>query len=154
MLCCIGCGILRSEVAQLKAWFHPRHQLLILVSNEFLTCIFSHNAIRHHLVAMLVCLHIGILALGLEISVKARLGHDDGHLLVVIWIVCLYCHILDVWTYTECGIRRQSPWSCSPGRKIRLTPVCPFSVGIGYLEEGCTCCVLHVAIATRLVELV
>ena len=104
MLVGISCGILRSEVAQLQARLHPRHQLLILVSNEFLTCIFSHNAIRHHLVAMLVCLHIGILALGLQISVQTRLCHDDSHLLVVIRIICLHCHILDVWTYAECGI--------------------------------------------------
>ena len=152
----IFCHELRSEVVHLLAWLHPRHKLLVVHSLEFCTLEVAGNAPWAHLLLLVKRSQLALLALlpRLQVSLDEVLSHNDGDRLTIIEIVCLNRNVVDLRTNAERNIRRQSPRSCSPCHEVRLAPLCPLFLRIADEELNGSCQVLHVAIATGLVELV
>ena len=100
----IGLHVVGCILIQLGRGFHPRHQLLILQTDQLLTCIPANDAIRHKLLALIVFRHlaaIGNCTLRSEIGIQTALCQDDGDLLTVITIVGLHSHIVNLRTYAE-----------------------------------------------------
>ena len=93
-------------------------------------------------------------SLRLQISGESVLSHNYHYLLVGVGIVGLHHAVGVAWSHAESGVRRQCPWCCCPCGEICLSPFAPLRLRFRELEEGCGCGVLHVAVATRLVQLV
>ncbi len=154
MCLCVFTDIWRRIVIQLLAWSHPWHQLRICHPDEFGTGISANNAIRYSLLAVLVCTHGKFFSFGLKITFQTVLGHYHGYRFVGIRIVRLHSHIRETRTNTQGCIRWQRPWCRCPRRKIRCAPFRPLSFWVGNLEQCRHRGIFHVAVASRLVQLV
>ena len=90
----------RSIFVNLCSRLHPWHQLLVVHTLKFATCVFAYYSVRNNLVTMLVFFHRRVFAFLLEVCAEQRFCNDYSQLLVVIRIVCLYGKILYRWTNT------------------------------------------------------
>ena len=80
----ISLHIVGSILIEFGRRLYPWHQLLVLQTNEFLTCITAYDTIRHELLTLIVLRHlltVGDVALGCEVSIQSALCQDDGDLL-------------------------------------------------------------------------
>ena len=142
----------RCIAIQLLRWFHPRHQLLVLHSHQFWSHVFAHDAVRYHLVTMLVAFQWHILTLWLQVCPNQCLCHHHSNRLVIVDIVSLYGYILDLWSHAESHVGRQCPRSCGPCHEVRLTPLGPLLFWIQGLEERSYRSILHIAVAAWLIQ--
>ena len=100
----IGLHIVGGILIELCRRLYPRHQLLILQTNQLFTSIAAHNTIRHKLLALIVLRHlltVSDISLWCEVSIQAALSQNDGDLLTVIGIIGLHSHIVNLRTDTE-----------------------------------------------------
>ena len=104
MSSCVLLNIVGSILVELSRWLNPRHELLILHTNQLLTSVMTYDAIRNKLLALIVLRHlvaISHVTLWCEISVKAALCQNNGNLLAIISVICLNSYIVDLRTYAE-----------------------------------------------------
>ena len=141
-------------VTLLNHRLHPWIELCIVHANEVGTLILSNHAIRNHLVASLVLLKWELSAGRVEVRRQQWFCKYHGDRLTAVAVICLHCNIVNLWTYAECCIRWQCPRSSCPGEEIWSTPLCHLRLWIKHTELCHGCSILHVAVATRLVELV
>ena len=133
------------------------HQLLVLHTHEVGTLITGHDAIGNQLFATRIFGHIATIGNGTlcgQIGIQTSLGEHQCYLVGSIRIIGLHSDIVDFGTYAECRISSQRPRCRRPGKEIRCTPLCHLGLRILHLELCGTGGVLHVTIATRLVQLV
>ena len=155
--------VVGSILVELGRRLHPRHELLVLQSDELFSRVSANNAIGHELLALVVLGHfltVGDVSLWRQIGVQPAFGQYDGHLLAVVGIVGLYGHIVNLRAYAEGRVRGQRPGRRRPGHEVKVSPTgisrTPgFSGQFTYRPEqrrhrG----VLHVAVAAGLVQLV
>ena len=143
-----------SIVIHLLARLHPRHQLLILHAHEVGTLEFSHDAVRHHLVAWLEFVHRKLCSFWLQIRIHKVLCHHGTDFLSVVWVVGLYANIINLWSHTKSCVRRQCPRSGGPCQEAWHTPVLHLRLWIECFEDGGAGGIFHITIATWLVQLV
>ena len=104
MSCCILLNIVGSILVELSRRLHPRHQLLIFKAYKLLTCITTHDAIRHELLTLVVLRHIltiSYVTLWSQISIQSAFSQDNSYLFSVIGIICLNSYVVDFRAYTE-----------------------------------------------------
>ena len=134
--------------------FDTRNELFILHSFEFCTHKVACNLPRNHLVTLLVAVQVGIFSCLVEISRKACFSHDHGNWLTCIRIVALYADIFYFWSNAESAIGRQCPRGRCPCEEIGCAPLfLKFDIlKLLDLELCRTRCVLHITVASRLVQ--
>ncbi len=118
---------------------HPGHQLTVVHAHE---------------VAARVARHDFIVSLVLEISAQARLCHDGGHRLPSVGILRLHRYIGDFGTHAQGSVRGQRPGRGGPGKQHRLAMSAELRQGVDNLKLSSDGRILHVAVATGLVQLV
>ncbi len=152
----ILCHKLRSEVIDLLARFHPRHQLLVVHAFELGTLHAVNDAPRALLLLLVEWQEVALLALlvSLQVSIDTALRHNQSHWLAIVEIISLDGNIVNLRTHTESHVGWQCPRCGSPSDEIRFAPLGPLSLRILDQELCCGGEVLHVAITTRLVQLV
>ena len=159
MLLGILLDIWSSKFVQLLTWLHPLVKLFVLHTHKVTALVTSYDAIRKFAAIHLVDvegLHLGksLKLLACKIGLKTCLGHYDGQLVTIIWVEGLNGYIVNIRTHAESGIRRQSPRCSGPGNEYRLTPFGHLRPWIKSLEDSRHCGILHITIATRLIEFV
>ena len=136
--------------------FDSGHQLLILHTDEVSTLVASHDTIGNQLLTPFVLRQltaIGDSTLGRQIGIQTGLCQNDGDGFGGIGIVGLDGYIVNLRTYTQCGVRCQRPRRGRPCQEIRCTPLSHLRLRVLHLELCRTCCIFHVTIATGLVQL-
>ena len=126
-------------------------------AHEVGTLVAAYDAIGHELLSFLIFGHLAVVAdesLGVQVGTHASLGHDDGDGLGIVGVVGLNGHVVDFRAYAECSVGGQRPRCGRPCHEVRLAPASPFLTRIYGLEECGHRRILHVAIATRQVQLV
>ena len=134
--------------------FHPGEQLLILHAHEVGTLVLAHHLVGHELVAGLVVLECKVSSLGVEVHAEECLGQYHGHLLARVSVVGLHGHIVYLGAYAERRIGGQCPRCGGPCDEVWCTPLSHLGLGVLHAELTHNGGVLHVAIASGLVELV
>ena len=160
-------GIVLHEVYRPLIHFltrsHPRHELLVVHFQQVSTLIVGYDTIGHELVAFLELGHfilVAHLSLGLEISSHAGFGHNHRYLLCRVRIVGAQGHIVYLGTHAECDVGGQRPRRGGPCHEAGLSPsteqvlVLCQPGKVSHFEQGGHRCVLHVAVAAGLVQLV
>ena len=142
-----------SSVSHLFRRTHPRHQLNIAQAHEFRTFITCNNTIRHHFIADSV-VHFSIFAFSFEISRHAVFCNNSGDGLCRVRIEGLQSHIVNVRTYAQCSVGRQSPRCGCPRQEHRLTPPLQCFGSIHHLKLRSDSGIFHITICTRLIEFV
>ena len=118
-----SCAVATHHHARL----HPRHQLGIVQPKQVSTFHMVYHLVRHHLVAALEFWQLTFFhfAVGFQIRAYASLCQNHCFWLCRIWVICLYCHIVNSWVHTQRHVARQRPWCCGPSQEIRFAPLCP-----------------------------
>ena len=105
--------------------FYPRHKLLVMKSFEFLSLVVIDHLVGYYFVSLAKSRQVDTLchfALCGKICTHSFVRHDDIYWLGRIWIVSLYRNIIELWTHTQCCIRRKCPWCGSPCDEIGISP--------------------------------
>ena len=127
---------------------NPREQLLVMDAHKVGALHFGNDVAR---------------VLVVEIGAETRFCHHHRARLLGVGVLGLNSHVVDFRTNAERGVRWQGPRCCGPGQNIKL-----LVVGVGFRQNilnkfvfsvsNLELCgaggVLHVAVATRLVQLV
>ena len=142
-----------GSVSHLLRRTHPGHQLSITQAHEFRTFITCNNTIRQHFIADSV-VHFSIFAFSLEICCNTILGDNGRDRFSCIGVKGLHCHVINIRTYAEGCVRRQSPRCCSPSQEHRLSPHLQCLRSIENLELCGHRSIFHIAVRTRLVQFV
>ena len=152
----VGLHLLRSVVVELLRRLHPGHELVVADAYEVSALHAVDDAVGHDFVATFVGGHVGAhghFALGLQISSKARLGHDGCDLLGRIGVVGLHGDIVDAWAHTEGYVGGQRPGRGGPGQEDGLAPFRPALLRVADGELGRHRGVLDIAVAAGKVQL-
>ena len=132
---------------------YPRNELLIVHTNQLWSLPLAYYAKRNQLITRFVIRQSQIGSLRVEVSGKQILSQDRGHRHTSIGVVGLNSHIGDIRAHTKCRIRGQGPRCSGPRQEIGITKPGHLRLRIKNQELSRTGRVLHVAIATRLVQL-
>ncbi len=161
MLLCVLINIRCGQIAYLLTRLHPWHQLLVVHTYEVSTLVVAYDAIGQFLAIYLVDiegLHLSqcLQFLTGQISLQTSFGNNDGQLLTIVRVEGLCSHIVDVRTYTESRVRRQSPRRSGPCHEGSSTPLSQliFNFFFFNFEHTRHSGILHVTVATRLIQLV
>ena len=133
-----------------------RQQLLVLHAHEVGTFIATHYTVRQEFLTFLIFRHlatVGNLSSRIEISRHAGIGQNNCYLLSRIRIIGLKGYIVNLRAYTECGVGSQGPRRGSPSHEEGRAPTRHFGLRVLHAEECRAGGVLHVAVATWLVQL-
>ena len=130
---------------------YPRHQLLVVQTHEVCAFTFPQN------------LRLLIFA-KLEVCRQTCFCHDVDGFLFCIWILTFDGNIVNLGTNTQCSIGRKCPRSGCPCEDVCFQVVRHFAnhfafsfQTIAYIFHKELCrhrCVLHIAVAARLVQFV
>ena len=146
-----------SVVVDLSTGLHPRHELAEAQAHEVGSLVAAYDAVGHKLLALVVVgqfLVVGNQSLGIEICSHASLCHDDRYLLGIVAVVGFHCHVVNLRAHAEGCVRRQCPRCCGPCHEVGLAPTGPLRTRLLHFKECSDRHVLHVAVATGLVQLV
>ena len=132
----------------------PRQQLFVLHAFQLGTLVFARDFERNELVARLVCVEREPFGLLVEMGVEQRLGQHDGHLLARVGVPRAHGHVIEFRTHAEGRVRRQGPRRGGPGEEVGRAPALHSGLGVLDAELSHHGGVLHVAVASRLVQLV
>ena len=145
--------IARDHTESSLTRIYPRNELLIVHTNQLWSLPLAYYAKRNQLITRFVIRQSQIGGLRVEVSGKQIFRQDRGHRHTGIGIVGLNGHIGDVRAYTKCCVRGQCPGCSGPRQEVGITKPSHLRLRIENQELSRTGCVLHVAIATRLVQL-
>ena len=133
---------------------HPGQELLVAHAHELRTGVLAHDLERDELVAGLVCVEGDALGLLVEVRVEQGLGQHGGHLLSRVGVVAPHGHVVDLRADAERGVRRQGPGGRGPCQEAGRSPTLHLGLGVEDAELPDDGRVLHVAVASGLVQLV
>ena len=146
--------VARDYTESALAGIYPRQQLLILHAGQVAALVFGYDFPGDEFVARLVGVELQVGSLGVEERGHEYLCHNHADGRTGIGIVCLYQIIVDIGTYAQRRVGGQSPRRRGPCQEIGLTESRHLGTRIANLELCDTGCILHIAVATGLVELV
>ena len=149
--------ITRDDAESLAHRLDGGHQLLVLHTHEVGSLVAAHNTIGHKLLSLLIFRHlatVGNLALGSQIGAQTSLGQHDGDGLGGVGIISVDSHVVNLRAYAESAVRSQRPGRRRPSEEVGSPPPCHLRFRILHAEQGGARCILHVAVATRLVQFV
>ena len=138
--------------------------MLILDIEHVVATEFCNNLVRYNLVTGSVLVEGFLGTFGLEIGIDTGLGHQVDGWVAVVGVVALDGHIVNLGTNAQCSVAWEGPGGSGPGENAQV--VAELAVGrcldglehlvavVYYSKLGSNCLVLHVAVASRLVELV
>ena len=150
----IGADIFGRMLVDFLAGLHPGHELSIFHAHEVGTFPAACDAVRHHLVARLPGLHVGLGAILLEIGIDEHLGHHYGDFVAGVGVVGAHGHIVELRADAEGRVRGQCPGGGGPCHEAGTSPALHLRFGLGDVEQHRGRQVLDVAVAARLVQLV
>ena len=133
---------------------YPGNQLLVAHADEIRTLVLAHHAVGDEFVTRLVILQFEICGLRVEVILHEILGQDHRDLLARVTVEGLDGHVVDLRAYAEGRVRGQRPGGRRPGDEVGCTPLGHLGLRIDHLELRHHRRILHVAVATRLVQLV
>ena len=153
-----------KSVAALCHRLNPREQLSILHAQHIFTSEFGNHAIRHNLFARLVGVERHFGSLCSKVGIQACLGKHKHARSAAVRIVAFNSHIFDFLTHAQRSVRRQSPRRGGPSQDAKIigkrfmgsfnNAAYKRMLGVGYSKSCSDGGVLHVAVATRLIQLV
>ncbi len=152
-----GDVVARNDAEGVAHGLDGRHQLLVLHAHEVSALVSGYDAIGYQLLALLVLRHLATVrdgSLGGQVGVQTGLGQHQRHLVGGIGVVGLDGHVVNLRPYAECRVGSQCPRRGGPSQEVRCSPACHLGLRVLHLELCSTCGVLHVAIASGLVQLV
>ena len=145
--------VARNHTERTLSRIYPRNKLLIVHTDQLRTLPLADHAERDQLITRFVVRQSQIGCLRVEIGGKQIFRQDRRHRHTGIRIVGLNGHIGNVRAYAKCCVRRQSPRCSSPSQEIGITKAGHLRLRIENQELSRTGRILHVAITTRLVQL-
>ena len=114
----------------------------------------SHDLEGNDLVAFFVVFERHVFSFGIEHAVYEVFGNGGGNRSSGIWVECPHNCISDVRADAEGGVRRESPGSGCPGQEAWCAPAVHHRECVLQRELCDTSCILYIAVAAGLVELV
>ena len=128
---------------------HPREELFVSNANQLIALVMRQHFGRDEVA-------FGILAAELlGVCAQTRFCEDIDSLLTGVGVSAFYSYIVDFRTHTKGGVGRQRPGSSRPCKEIqRHVRRQSERIAIYYLKLSRTGSILHITIATGLVELV
>ena len=136
------------------AGVHPGDELLVAQTHKVLALDGGDDFVGHQLVAGFVIIKRNFLGFGVEHTVHQCLGHGGGDGFAGVGVVGAHDGVADVGANAQCGVRRESPGGGGPGQHARFAPAFHGGDGVKQCELRGAGGVLHVAVATGLIELV
>ena len=154
MCLCVFVYEVCRQVTHLFQGLHPRHELLVVHAYEVCTLQFGNDFVGDYLVARLIVGKCEFGTFCLQVSVQTALCHYRRHRTCRIGVVGLYHHIVDSGTYAERGVRGKRPGRCCPRKEHGRSPCAPSLGSVGDFKLCGHRSVLHIAVATGLVQFV
>ena len=142
------------EVTCLFKGLHPGHELLVVHAYEVCTLHFGNHFVGDYLVARLVVGKCDFCAFSLQVSVEAALCNHGRYGSSGVGVVSLHHDIVNRGTYAERGVRGKRPGRCCPRKEHGRSPCAPSLGSVGDFKLCGHRSVLHIAVATGLVQFV
>ena len=133
---------------------HPGDQLLVVHTGQFRTFPLAYNLKRNQFIARLVIGQCQTGSLRIEMCIQQIFRQHNRHRHTRVRIEGLNGHIREIRAHTKRRVRRQCPGSGRPCQEERFAELRHLRFRVEDAELRRASRVLHVAIATRLVQLV
>ena len=130
-----------------STWLHPWEELLIVYAEQVGTLAAPQN-LDWLFVALFVFLW-------LEVGAQSAFGKYVYSFFTGVWVLSLDGYVVNLRSYAQCGVRWQCPRCGCPCEYVNLHVGLSLEWrNIGHSKLCRDGCVLHVAVASRLVQLV
>ena len=154
----VGCNIIAGDHLEgISHRLDGGHQLFIFHTDKIGSLVTAYDAIRNELFASIVFRHLATVSnstLDRQIGIQTCFSQYQRHLVGCVRIICLNSHIVNLRAYAKGRVGSKRPRCSRPGEEIRSTPLCHLGFWVLHLELCRTSRILHITIATWLVQLV